>query len=595
MYRFFVEESQIYDGTVHITGSDVNHIKNVLRMRPGEKILVSTGGEKEYHCAVSDFPEGEVLAAVEEVTEADRELPSGIVLFQGLPKGDKMELIIQKAVELGATEIVPVEMKRCVVKLDRKKAEKKAERWQTIALGAAKQSKRMQIPTVHMPVTFQQALAMMAESDVRLMPYENAEGMEGTRRKAHSAHRNGRNDRTFHSGVSFRRKGTNKIMEAYLDNSATTCVYQETADLVCDLMVNHYGNPSAMHQKGVEAEQYIRTAQETLAKILKVKEKEIFFTSGGTESDNWALVGTAMANKRTGNHIITSAIEHPAVSAPLAFLEEQGFRITRLPVNKEGLVDVNELEEAITPETILVSIMYVNNEIGAVEPIGEIGRRIKAKNPKTYFHVDAIQAFGKYRIYPKRMGIDMLSVSGHKIHGPKGSGFLYIDEKVKIRPLILGGGQQNGMRSGTDNVPGIAGLAKSAEIVYKHFDEQTAQMRACKHRLIEGLRELDDVVIHGMPEEEGAPQIVNASFLNVRSEVLLHTLEDRQIYVSAGSACSSHKRAGSPTLTAIGASKAEMESAVRFSFSEFTTLEQIDYTLDTLREVLPMLRRFTRK
>lgn len=182
MYRFFVEESQIYDGTVHITGSDVNHIKNVLRMRPGEKILVSTGGEKEYHCAVSDFPEGEVLAAVEEVTEADRELPSGIVLFQGLPKGDKMELIIQKAVELGATEIVPVEMKRCVVKLDRKKAEKKAERWQTIALGAAKQSKRMQIPTVHMPVTFQQALAMMAESDVRLMPYENAEGMEGTRR-----------------------------------------------------------------------------------------------------------------------------------------------------------------------------------------------------------------------------------------------------------------------------------------------------------------------------------------------------------------------------------------------------------------------------
>mgnify|MGYP000190535779 FL=1 len=376
-------------------------------------------------------------------------------------------------------------------------------------------------------------------------------------------------------------------MEAYLDNSATTCVYQETADLVCDLMVNHYGNPSAMHQKGVEAEQYIRTAQETLAKILKVKEKEIFFTSGGTESDNWALVGTAMANKRTGNHIITSAIEHPAVSAPLAFLEEQGFRITRLPVNKEGLVDVNELEEAITPETILVSIMYVNNEIGSVEPIGEIGRRIKAKNPKTYFHVDAIQAFGKYRIYPKRMGIDMLSVSGHKIHGPKGSGFLYIDEKVKIRPLILGGGQQNGMRSGTDNVPGIAGLAKSAEIVYRHFDEQTAQMRACKHRLIEGLRELDDVVIHGMPEEEGAPQIVNASFLNVRSEVLLHTLEDRQIYVSAGSACSSHKRAGSPTLTAIGASKAEMESAVRFSFSEFTTLEQIDYTLDTLREVLP--------
>ena len=384
-------------------------------------------------------------------------------------------------------------------------------------------------------------------------------------------------------------------MEAYLDNSATTRCYEEVKDIVVKTMMDDYGNPSAMHQKGVESERYVKEAAGQIAATLKVQEKEIYFTSGGTESNNWALIGTALANRRQGNHIIISSIEHPAVSAPAEFLESQGFEVTRLGVNAKGQISPEELKEAIRPETILVSVMFVNNEIGAVEPIAEIGELIKQVNPKTYFHVDAIQAFGKYRIYPKRMGIDMLSVSGHKIHGPKGSGFLYIDEKVKIRPLILGGGQQNGMRSGTDNVPGIAGLAKSAEIVYRHFDEQTAQMRACKHRLIEGLRELDDVVIHGMPEEEGAPQIVNASFLNVRSEVLLHTLEDRQIYVSAGSACSSHKRAGSPTLTAIGASKAEMESAVRFSFSEFTTLEQIDYTLDTLREVLPMLRRFTRK
>ena len=384
-------------------------------------------------------------------------------------------------------------------------------------------------------------------------------------------------------------------MEAYLDNSATTRCYEEVKDIVVKTMMDDYGNPSAMHQKGVESERYVKEAAGQIAATLKVQEKEIYFTSGGTESNNWALIGTALANRRQGNHIIISSIEHPAVSAPAEFLESQGFEVTRLGVNAKGQISPEELKEAIRPETILVSVMFVNNEIGAVEPIAEIGELIKQVNPKTYFHVDAIQAFGKYRIYPKRMGIDMLSVSGHKIHGPKGSGFLYIDEKVKIRPLILGGGQQNGMRSGTDNVPGIAGLAKSAEIVYRHFDEQTAQMRACKHRLIEGLRELDDVVIHGMPEEEGAPQIVNASFLNVRSEVLLHTMEDRQIYVSAGSACSSHKRAGSPTLTAIGASKAEMESAVRFSFSEFTTLEQIDYTLDTLREVLPMLRRFTRK
>lgn len=384
-------------------------------------------------------------------------------------------------------------------------------------------------------------------------------------------------------------------MEAYLDNSATTCVYQETADLVCDLMVNHYGNPSAMHQKGVEAEQYIRTAQETLAKILKVKEKEIFFTSGGTESDNWALIGTAMANKRTGNHIITSAIEHPAVSAPLAFLEEQGFRITRLPVNKEGLVDVNELEEAITPETILVSIMYVNNEIGAVEPIGEIGRRIKAKNPKTYFHVDAIQAFGKYRIYPKRMGIDMLSVSGHKIHGPKGSGFLYIDEKVKIRPLILGGGQQNGMRSGTDNVPGIAGLGVAAKMMYQNFDEKAEHLYQLKERMAEGLSKMNDVVINGMPVREGAPHILSVSFLGIRSEVLLHTLEDRNIYVSAGSACSSHKRKPSATLSAMGMSNAQIENTVRISFSEENTFEEVDYCLEVLNEVLPMLKRYARR
>ena len=384
-------------------------------------------------------------------------------------------------------------------------------------------------------------------------------------------------------------------MEAYFDNSATTRCFEEVKDIVVKTMMEDFGNPSAMHQKGVDAEGYVKESARTLAQILKVTEKEILFTSGGTESNNLALIGGALANKRSGNHIITTAVEHAAVSQPVAFLQEQGFEVTILPVDGHGVVKLDALEQALRPDTILVSTMMVNNETGAVMPVEKIGAMIQEKCPKALYHVDAIQAFGKYRIYPKKWNIHLLSVSSHKIHGPKGVGFLYINSKAKVQPLILGGGQQNGMRSGTDNVPGIAGLAKSAEIVYRHFDEQTAQMRACKHRLIEGLRELDDVVIHGMPEEEGAPQIVNASFLNVRSEVLLHTMEDRQIYVSAGSACSSHKRAGSPTLTAIGASKAEMESAVRFSFSEFTTLEQIDYTLDTLREVLPMLRRFTRK
>lgn len=383
-------------------------------------------------------------------------------------------------------------------------------------------------------------------------------------------------------------------MEAYLDNSATTRCYEEVKDIVVKTMMEDYGNPSAMHQKGVEAEAYMREAAHILAKLLKVKESEIYFTSGGTESNNWALMGTALANRRRGKHIITTAIEHAAIAAPAAFLEEQGWQVTRLGVDERGQINLQELEDAITEETVLVSVMYVNNEIGTVQKIAEIGERIKKKNPKTYFHVDAIQAFGKYRILPKKMGIDMLSVSGHKIHGPKGSGFLYLGEKVKIHPVIMGGGQQNNMRSGTDNVSGAAGLGKAAELIYRNLEVNASHMYELKRHLTEELKKLPDVVIHGMPVEEGAPHIVNASFLGVRSEVLLHTLEERNIYVSAGSACSSHKRAGSATLTAIGCSKAEMESSLRFSFSEQTTLEEIDYALEELHRVLPVLRRYTR-
>ena len=378
-------------------------------------------------------------------------------------------------------------------------------------------------------------------------------------------------------------------MEAYLDNSATTCVYQETADLVCDLMVNHYGNPSAMHQKGVEAEQYIRTAQETLAKILKVKEKEIFFTSGGTESDNWALVGTAMANKRTGNHIITSAIEHPAVSAPLAFLEEQGFRITRLPVNKEGLVDVNELEEAITPETILVSIMYVNNEIGSVEPIGEIGRRIKAKNPKTYFHVDAIQAFGKYRIYPKRMGIDMLSVSGHKIHAPKGIGALYLSDRLvqAFRPPYLGGEQERGLRPGTENLPYAMGLAAAATRLAKTMKSRDTAMKALNQRLREGLKAFPEVEINS--PENAVPEVLNFSENCIKSETMLAWLAEAQIYVSSASACG--RGQPSHTLAAMGKDPLAIDTAIRVSFCGDNTPDDVDAFLDRFEDGMKHLQK----
>lgn len=383
-------------------------------------------------------------------------------------------------------------------------------------------------------------------------------------------------------------------MEAYFDNSATTRCYDSVRDIVVKTMTEDYGNPSAMHLKGVEAERYIREAAQTIARILKVNEKEILFTSGGTESNNLALVGTALANKRSGMHIITSAVEHAAVAQPCARLEELGFEVTVLPVDEQGVVKLSALEEALRPDTILVSVMYVNNEVGAVMPVEEMGRMIHEKSPRALFHVDAIQAFGKFQIFPKKMGIDLMSVSAHKIHGPKGVGFLYINEKAKVQPQILGGGQQNGMRSGTDNVPGIAGLGMAAKEIYTEFDKKVEHLYQLKERMAAGLSQIEDVIINGMPLREGAPQILSVSVMGVRSEVLLHTLEDRNIYVSAGSACSSHKRKASSTLTAMGMKALQMESTIRISFSEENTEEEVDYCLEVLREVLPMLRRYSR-
>ena len=384
-------------------------------------------------------------------------------------------------------------------------------------------------------------------------------------------------------------------MEAYFDNSATTRCFEEVKDIVVKTMMEDFGNPSAMHQKGVDAEGYVKESARTLAQILKVTEKEILFTSGGTESNNLALIGGALANKRSGNHIITTAVEHAAVSQPVAFLQEQGFEVTTLPVDGHGVVKLDALEKALRPDTILVSTMMVNNETGAVLPIEEIGRLVHEKNPQTTFHVDAIQAYGKYRIYPKKWNIDLLSVSSHKIHGPKGVGFLYVNEKTKIQPLILGGGQQKGMRSGTDNVPGIAGLGVAAKKIYSHIDENVSSMMELKKYFAQELLKLENVEINGPEVEKGAPYILNVSFLGVRSEVLLHTLEDMNIYVSAGSACSSHKRAGSASLAALRLTPERKESAIRFSFCEFTTKEEIDYTLEALKKVLPMLRRYARK
>lgn len=385
------------------------------------------------------------------------------------------------------------------------------------------------------------------------------------------------------------------MMEVYLDNSATTRCLPEVAALMTRIMCEEYGNPSSMHKKGVESEKYVRYAKEVIAKCMKVQEKEILFTSGGTESDNIALIGVAYANCRAGRHIITTRIEHPAVLQTCAYLEEQGFAVTYLPVDAKGVISLVNLERAMTKNTILVSIMHTNNEVGAVQPIEQAGELIKRMNPNTLFHVDAVQGFGKCRIYPKRMHIDLLSVSAHKIHGPKGVGFLYIDERAKVRPIIFGGGQQKGMRSGTENVPGIAGMARAIEEIFSDLDEKIEYLYSIKERFVEGVRALDGIRLNGPVGRDGAPHVVSVSIQGVRSEVMLHALEDKGIYVSAGSACSSNKPSTSATLKAIGVEKQYLDTTLRFSFSLYTTEADIDYTVNCLSELLPMLRKYTRK
>lgn len=384
-------------------------------------------------------------------------------------------------------------------------------------------------------------------------------------------------------------------MEAYFDNSATTKVLDCVKDAVVDAMCVNYGNAAAKHRKGVEAENLIREAKKAIADTLKVQEKEILFTSGGTESNNTALIGTALANRRAGKHLITTGVEHPSIYNTMSFLEEMGFEVTYLPVDYLGHISLEDLEKAIREDTILVSVMYVNNEVGAVEPIEAISQCIKKKNPKTLFHVDAIQAYGKYKIRPKKQGIDLLSVSGHKIHAPKGVGFLYIRDGVKIRPILFGGGQQKGMRSGTENVPGCVGLGVAAREAYKDFDARIEKLYTLREHLIAGLKPLGGVTINGSEDRTNAPQIVSASFEGVRSEVLLHALEDKGVYVSSGSACSSNHPGISGTLKGIGVKKELLDSTIRFSLGDLNTEEEVNYAIGVLGELLPVLRRYQMK
>lgn len=384
-------------------------------------------------------------------------------------------------------------------------------------------------------------------------------------------------------------------MDVYFDNSASTKVSEKAIEIMLKTMRDDYANTSGKHIKGVEAESYVKDAADIIAKTLKVKKGEIIFTSGGTESNNMALIGGAMSRKRYGKHIIISGIEHPAVYRPAEFLTEQGFELSVLPVNSEGQVDLELLKSTLRDDTVLVSVMYVNNEIGAIEPVEEISRIIKAKNKDILFHVDAIQAYTKLRINPKSQGIDMLSASGHKFHGPKGVGFLYIDSNVKINPIIFGGGHQRGMRSGTLNTTGIAGMGVAAKEAYENFDERINKISDLKYYLMDELEKLEGAVLNTGRGENFAPQVISVSFEDIRAEVLLHALEDRGIYVSSGSACSSNHPGISGTLKAIGVRDNLLDATIRISLSELNNKEEADYFIKNLKELLPLLRKFVRK
>lgn len=384
-------------------------------------------------------------------------------------------------------------------------------------------------------------------------------------------------------------------MECYLDNAATTKASDSVREVMDLVLGEDFGNPSSLHKKGMRAEQYVKAARIAIAKTLKAEPKEIVFTSGGTEANNLALIGAALARRRTGKHIIATSFEHASVHAPLLFLEKMGFEISFVPVDKNGHMILEELLLAMRQDTVLVSVMYVNNELGAVQDIAGIAGAVKKKKPDVLFHTDAIQAYGKYCICPKKERIDLLSASGHKFHGPKGSGFLYIRDKVHILPILHGGGQQKGMRSGTENVPAIAGIGRAAEEIYTGHEEKIAHLYSLKQRMMELLHRMEGVSVHALdlPLIQSAPHIVSAGFLGVRSEVLLHALEERGVYVSSGSACSSNHPGISGSLKAIGVKKELLNSTLRFSFSVNTRSSEIDYAAAQLEELLPLLRRYT--
>lgn len=384
------------------------------------------------------------------------------------------------------------------------------------------------------------------------------------------------------------------MRDVYLDNSATTPVLPEVAAVMLEVLTKTYGNPSSLHRLGVAAERVKTAARRTLAQVCGVRESEIYFTSGGTEANNLAVKGTARRRRRRGKHLITTAVEHPSVLYACRALEAEGFSVTYLPVGHDGKVSPDSVAASLRDDTVLVSIMQVNNEVGAIQPVEKIGSLIKEKNRDTLFHVDAVQSFGKLPVNPSSWQADLVTLSAHKIHGPKGIGALYRKEGILLEPLLHGGDQETGLRPGTENMAGIAGFAEAARLALRHRERHAAQMEKLRQRLFQGmLARIPDVTANGSGEV--APHILNVTVNGIKGEVLVHMLEEQGIYISTGSACHSRRAAPSHVLLAMGRSEQEIAASLRFSFSPLNSEEEIDYTLEKIQEAVACLRMVTRR
>ncbi|NMB34205.1 MAG: cysteine desulfurase [Clostridium sp.] len=377
--------------------------------------------------------------------------------------------------------------------------------------------------------------------------------------------------------------------EIYLDNSATTKPYDEVLDLIDHINRNIYGNPSSLHTKGIEAERLIRDAREIIARSLRVSRSEVYFTSGGTEANNLAIMGYLYANLRKGRHIITTKTEHPSILEVFEYMCGNGYAVDYLDVDEDGLINIDDIGELIKEDTSLISILYVNNETGAVQPIDDIALLKNKIKKDVVLHIDAVQAYGKLKIIPQNQGIDMLSISSHKIHGPKGIGALYVNKNIRVEPLIFGGGQENLLRSGTENVSGICGFGKAADITFKQIDESEGHCQDIKTFFIKKLKaDIGDIRI--ISSKDSSPYILNVSFPGIHAEVLLHHLGEQNIFVSTGAACSSKKRIHSHVLKAMGLSPDLIGGAIRFSFSFSNTQEDIIKTVGAIKDILPKIK-----